>query len=539
MSEPLEASGVSTQAVLQRTRSGRERVLPGLPAGWLWTTVGEIADVFRGASPRPKGDPRYFGGTIPWIMISDVTRQQGKYLYSTRDGVTEAGAALSRRLPPGSLILSNSGTICVPKILKVEGCIHDGFVAFIDLDKAVELDFAYWWFEYVRPKMIEENRQGMTQVNLNTEIVREIHFPLAPRKHQGVVVQKVEKLLTNLDAATAALKRVQANLKRHRASVLKAACEGRLVPTEAELARKEGRDYEPADKLLQRMLRERRARWEADTIAKMQGSGKAPKDDRWKQKYKEPVAPDTTNLPPLPKGWCWANAEQITTLVTDGEHITPERTASGVYLLSARNVRDGELSLDDVDYISAETFAQLSIRLRIVAGDVLLSCSGSVGRSCVVPEDVSFSLVRSVAVLKPLVVHPQYLSFALRSRFVQDQIRSKSSQTAQSNIFQAQIKSLILPLPPLCEQARIVATCANFLNETVRCEGEVRRSIMRASRLRQAVLKHAFEGELVSPDPTDEPASALLERIRAERAASPSTKSVSLTHRSGTRKGML
>jgi type I restriction enzyme S subunit len=111
-------------------------------------------------------------------------------------------------------------------------------------------------------------------------------------------------LRSRLDAATAALKRVQANLKRYRASVLKAACEGRLVPTEAELARKEGRDYKPADKLLQRILRERRARWEADTLAKLQASGKSPKDDHWKQKYKAPSAPDTANLPPLPEGWC-------------------------------------------------------------------------------------------------------------------------------------------------------------------------------------------------------------------------------------------
>jgi type I restriction enzyme, S subunit len=105
---------------VQRTQSGRERILPALPESWAWTTLGEIVGVFRGASPRPKGDPRYFGGVIPWIMISDVTRQPGKYLSATREGVTEAGAALSRRLPAGSLILSNSGTICAPKILSVE-----------------------------------------------------------------------------------------------------------------------------------------------------------------------------------------------------------------------------------------------------------------------------------------------------------------------------------------------------------------------------------------------------------------------------------
>jgi type I restriction enzyme S subunit len=84
--------------------------------------------------------------------------------------------------------------------------------------------------------------------------------------------------------------------------MLKAACEGRLVPTEAELAQAEGRDYEPADVLLQRLLTERRAKWEADELARMQAKGKPPKDDRWKAKYKEPEPPDTSELPELPEG---------------------------------------------------------------------------------------------------------------------------------------------------------------------------------------------------------------------------------------------
>ena len=114
---------------------------------------------------------------------------------------------------------------------------------------------------------------------------------LAPRPEQDRIVAEIEKQFTRLDAATAALKRVQANLKRYRASVLKAACEGRLVPTEAKLARKEGRAYEPADKLLQRILRERRARWEADTLAKMQASGKPPKTTTGNKSTKNPPPP--------------------------------------------------------------------------------------------------------------------------------------------------------------------------------------------------------------------------------------------------------
>ena len=113
-----------------------------------------------------------------------------------------------------------------------------------------------------------------------------------PSPEQRRIVAEIEKQFTRLDASVAALKRVQANLKRYRASVLKAACEGKLVPTEAELAQTEGRDYEPADQLLARILSERRARWESQ--------------EKRGRKYKEPAAPDTSNLPKLPEAWVWA-----------------------------------------------------------------------------------------------------------------------------------------------------------------------------------------------------------------------------------------
>ena len=121
-------------------------------------------------------------------------------------------------------------------------------------------------------------------------------LPLPPLPEQRRIVAEIEKQFTRLDASVAALKRTQANLKRYRASVLKAACEGTLVPTEAELARAEGRDYEPADRLLDRILAERRARWESQ--------------DKRRGQYKEPAAPDTSDLPELPEGWVWALWEE-------------------------------------------------------------------------------------------------------------------------------------------------------------------------------------------------------------------------------------
>ena len=142
-----------------------------IPSEWVQVKLGDVLQVIRGASPRPKGDPRYFGGDIPWIKISDITKEKGKHISITKDHVTEDGAQKSRFLQAGTLILSNSGTVCVPKILAVDGCIHDGFVAFPELPDKFDILYLYYFFDKIRPQIINENRQGITQVNLNTTIV--------------------------------------------------------------------------------------------------------------------------------------------------------------------------------------------------------------------------------------------------------------------------------------------------------------------------------------------------------------------------------
>ena len=138
---------------------------------------------------------------------------------------------------------------------------------------------------------------GTTRLKLTQAALNSIPVPLAPLPEQHRIVAEIEKHFTRLDASVTALKRVQPNLKRYRSSVLKAACEGKLVPTEAELARAEGRDYEPADQLLERILSERRALWEAQ--------------EKRRGKYREPSAPDASTLPELPEGWAWATVDQL------------------------------------------------------------------------------------------------------------------------------------------------------------------------------------------------------------------------------------
>jgi len=177
----------------------------------------------------------------------------------------------------------------------------------------------------------ESKATGTTFSAISGKVLREQEVPLAPLPEQHRIVTEIETQFTRLDAAVAALERAQANLRRYKASVLKAACEGRLVPTEASLARAQDRDYEPAGQLLARILAERRARWEVDYLQKQRAKGKEPKDDKWKQKYKKPAPPDTEDLPQLPEGWVWASVGQMADV---GTGATPLRSNSTLSIKS-------------------------------------------------------------------------------------------------------------------------------------------------------------------------------------------------------------
>ena len=140
------------------------------------------------------------------------------------------------------------------------------------------------------------------------------------------------------------------------------------------------------------------------------------------------------------KGWPIHTFREITEIITDGEHITPRRVDHGIYLLSARNVLDHSLQLDDVDYIDQEEYERISKRIVPMAGDVLISCSGSVGRCCMVPIGLKFQMVRSVAILRfKNILVPKYAEYMISSDELQDQISRAKTASSQANLFQPKL----------------------------------------------------------------------------------------------------
>jgi type I restriction enzyme S subunit len=259
---------------------------------------------------------------------------------------------------------------------------------------------------------------GTTRLKLNQSAMRQIPVHIAPSNQQKRIVAEIEKQFSRLDEAVAALKRIQANLKRYKASVLKAAVEGKLT----EEWRKEHPDIEPASELLKRILVERRKKWEEDYVKKyVAAHGHAPKDDSWKKKYKEPAVPDTSNLPQLPEGWVWCSFDAISILITDGKHgDCKDDENSGYFFLSAKDINNGRLNYTNARQINKQEFLEVHYRTNIEFDDVLITNAGTIGRVAVAKDvdKLKFTTFqKSVAIIKPIkkYIVSEYLAYFLEA----------------------------------------------------------------------------------------------------------------------------
>ncbi|MHB8797627.1 MAG: restriction endonuclease subunit S [Thermoanaerobaculia bacterium] len=351
-------------------------------------------------------------------------------------------------------------------------------------------------------RQIQDRTTGVAQQKISLEKFRSLLIPLAPLSEQHRIVDEVAKQFTRLDAAVAGLQRVKANLKRYRASVLKAACEGRLVPTEAELARREGRSFESGEELLKRLLPERRAN--------SQGCPKAPQ-----------VADDGTSLP---EGWCLALSSELFSFVTSGSRGWAKYySEQGPLFLRIGNLDHDSVSLDlsEVQRVTPPKGAE-GERTRVLGGDILVSITADVGMVALVPSGFPPAFINQhIALARPSNrAVAAYVAWFLASEHGGGrQFRTLQRGATKQGLGLDDVRGVVIPIPPLAEQHRIVAEVDRRLSVVDELEATVEKNLARCARLRQSILKMAFEGRLGPQDPNDEPASVLLERIRRERGS--------------------
>jgi type I restriction enzyme S subunit len=346
---------------------------------------------------------------------------------------------------------------------------------------------------------------GTTRLKLPQGPMKQIPLVVPEEDEQREIVAEIEKQFTRLEAGVAGLRRVQTNLKRYRAAVLKAACEGRLVPTEEELARErqkvavasrrwssekkqsrggsatqEGPGYETGAQLLERILAERQKKWNG------------------KGKYKEGAKPDTTNLPPLPEGWVWGTAEQLTDAtrpITYGVIKLGAPVQGGVPILRSSDVRHLTLDLDDVKHISPAIAGQFK-RTFLRGGEILVTVRGTLGGVVVAPDVCSgHNISREVAML--VLIEPSIakaVAMFIGSVNLQRWLLERTKGIAYTGINIETLKQLPIPVPPFVEQNRIVAEVERRLSVVEELEAAVNANLQRANRLRQSILQRCFQG---------------------------------------------
>ena len=496
-----------------------------LPQGWEQATVGDTANIVRGVSfPKNARKTEPQDGHVACLRTANVQR---KVEWDDLWFVPEEYVKLESRYVQFLDVLisvSNSREL-VGKVAQVTALPYKSTLgAFISLLRfSSNLDAKCCYYQMTSHKVQAEIRYSASTTtnisNISSSKLSAVTLKVPPFPEQHRIVAEIEKQFTRLDASVDALKRVQGNLNRYRASVLKAACEGKLVPTEAEIARSESRDYEPADRLLERILIERRAKWEAP--------------ERRRGKYKEQVAADTADLPGLPDGWVWATVEQLAShepnSITDGPFgsnlKTSHYTEQGPRVIRLQNIGDGHFT-DAYAHISWDHYRKLS-KHEVTAGDLVIAALGKeLPRSCLIPSSVGPAIVKADCIrFRPAedLALATYLNVALNSEHTRKRTANIVHGVGRPRLNLGEVKRVALPLPPFSEQRRIVAEVERRLSVIEQAEAAVETGLKRAERLRQSILKQAFSGKLVPQDPNDEPASVLLERIRAEREAAEAT----------------
>lgn len=490
-----------------------------LPNGWVETTLGELSVWGSGGTPS-RANPAYFGGAIPWVTISDLN---DGIISRTFASITDAGLenSAAKLAPVGSILVALYGSIGKLGIAGVPLTTNQAIAYSFPNESAFDSKFLFHYLHSERENLLVLG-SGVTQKNIYLGDVKAYRFPLAPRAEQTRIVEKLDELLSDLDAGVAELKAAQKKLGQYRQSLLKAAVEGALT-AEWRAARKVGAGdtaLETGAQLLESVLTERRARWEAKQRAKFAEQGKTlPKD--WQAKYPEPVPPNTTDLPELPKGWVWASVDQLTAEQKYGSSSKTNEDSTGVPILRMGNIQDGDLDFSNLKYLPADHDEFPGFYLQ--DGDLLFNRTNSpelVGKTAVYRSQMSpcsfASYLISVRFSQSFI--PELASTFINSAYGKHWIKSVVvQQVGQANVNGSKLSALAIPLPPFEEQKEIVSSLHAQTNEIVEQLKNVDTSLKQSAAQRKNILKAAFSGQLVPQDPNDEPASMLLERIRAER----------------------
>lgn len=466
-----------------------------LPRNWAYPELGNICGTQGGFAFKSKG---YQPQGIPLVRISNI-KDEGVHLDTDTVYLDKSfkETASDFLLQKGDILIALSGATTGKYGVfdsDTTALLNQrvGRLRLYSYSTGLPLKYIFYYLGIIKRTILGQ-AYGAAQPNISTNELARFRIPLAPLAEQKRIVAKIEELFTRLDAGVEALKKVRQELKRYRQAVLKAAFEGKLT---ADWRAQNKDRLEPASKLLERIAKERE------------------KTAKGNQKKLPPL--DTAGLPELPDGWEWTKVHSVCETTSGG---TPSRRKPEYYGGDIPWLKSGELN-DGIVRSAEETITRHGLENSSAKifpeGTLLIALYGAtVGKLGILGIDAATNQA-ICAIFTPKQLDDKYLFLYLAN--YRNKLLNLRIGGAQPNISQQIVRDIPFPITDFKEQHKIVAEIERHFSIADEVEQTIEKSLKEADRLRQSILKRAFEGKLVPQDPADEPAEKLLERIKAERA---------------------
>jgi type I restriction enzyme S subunit len=478
-----------------------------LPQGWCYARLSDLGELARGKSKhRPRNDPKLYGNVMPFIQTGEVARSGG-LIRSFSKMYSEFGVQQSRVFPKGTICITIAANIADTGILDFDACFPDSVVGLISNDALADSHFVEFFLQTARED-IAQFAPATAQANINLEILNKVVVPLPPLNEQRRIVAKIEALKARSQRVKEELEAITPLLDQFRQSVLAAAFRGDLTADWRE--KNPHFTGEWHNNLLTAV---RYAVTQTKRQGRLWGSGTSLQEvhESWAK---------------LPDTWNWVKVidlgydPDVVVQIGPMSMKSEEFTETGTTVLNVGCVQWNGLNLEKCNYLPPARAADFE-RYRVCKGDVLFTRSGAVGRSAIVTPEVdgaliTFHLLR-VRTSSEICI-PEYLYFAFRGcSAVRSQIDDSAIGATRAGFNTKLLQNIWLPLPPSEEQAQILQEIKKRFKFADSIMGQISEGASFLDKLDRSILAKAFRGELVPQDPNDEPASVLLERIRAER----------------------
>ena len=410
-----------------------------VPEGWAWCKLNDIYNFidYRGATPTKitNGIPlvtakNVKSGYIDYTIDDYISEEEFKE--RQQRGISKKGDILFTTEAP----LGNAALADMEKFSAGQRLIT--FQQYGSKNELINYVMLMFILSDFFQQQLYVNKTGSTVAGIKATILKTLWIPVPPYNEQLRISNTLKSAINLIDSISQNKEILSTSISNTKSKILDLAIRGKLVPQDP--------NDEPASVLLERI------RAEKEELIKQ---GKIKRDKKESVIFK---GDDNSYYGiHLPDSWNWASLREIALSISDGSHNPPPNNGSGIPLLSAANINDNSILMNEISrWITNEEWKIENQRTNIEVGDVLLTIVGSIGRSAVVQNNNHFALQRSVAVIKPCLINPLYLMHIVQSPQIQKWLTDNSKGTAQKGIYLNALSLMIIPIPPLAEQARIV-----------------------------------------------------------------------------------